>query len=672
MKLLKKMTIRARIITIVLGPLLLILVGGSMIIHEKKQAYSLAHNMKYNTLCFQAASDLITELQRERGKTLMFLSGTLAESELGQQRQNTDDRVKEYDLALKKSALKSDDKNKYLPQHFNLDDLRRQVNKTLKDPAEAIKTYSYIINNIMMLMNNIANMPTTSGVGKTLTSLLVIETAKENAGMLRATLSAVIASDSPLSQDRLIYVVDLKGNIDSGISSKALAIAPALLASLHDYPNRPHWREMNHVVSVVIEKSKEGGFNFVPKELWENITQVIDDLGLLIKNENDIQLAKINSIENSAENAMIGYGTGFVLVIGLTFVFSFIMSNSITRPIRRTAAMLKDISEGDGDLTKRLEVHGYDEISAMSAYFNKFIDKLQGIVAIIIDNANTVAAAATELSAISAQTSQSVEMLSNKTSTVAAAAEEASANTTSVAVSMEQASCSLSSIASATEQMSATIGEIASSSEKVRSISLQAGKQATSISSLMQQLGQAAQEIGHVTEVITEISSQTNLLALNATIEAARAGAAGKGFAVVANEIKELANQTASATEDIKSKIGGVQASAGSAISDIEKINGVITEVGQLVTSIANAIDEQATVTKDVAGNIAQATVGVQDSNGRITQTASVSKSMAQDIAEVNVAAGDIRDGGQQVQASASELSKLAEQLKSMVGQFKV
>jgi hemerythrin-like metal-binding protein len=220
--------------------------------------------------------------------------------------------------------------------------------------------------------------------------------------------------------------------------------------------------------------------------------------------------------------------------------------------------------------------------------------------------------------------------------------------------------------------MSATIGEIAANSEKARAISADAGTQAASVSALMQQLGQAAREIGKVTETITNISAQTNLLALNATIEAARAGAAGKGFAVVANEIKELAKQTATATEDIKGKIAGVQLSTGSAIADIEKITTVIAQVGQLVTGIATAIEEQATVTKDVAGNIAQASSGVHEANERVAQTAAVAKSMAQDLAGVNSAADEIRSGGEQVQASAAELSRLAEQLKGLVGQFKI
>jgi len=357
-----------------------------------------------------------------------------------------------------------------------------------------------------------------------------------------------------------------------------------------------------------------------------------------------------------------------ILALGL----GVMISRSITRPIRHAADMLKDISEGEGDLTKRLTVASHDEIGDMATYFNQFVEKLQGIIGRIAVNAVTVASSATELSAVSSQTTNAVRTMSEKTATVAAAAEEASANTNSVAASMEQAATNLASVASATEEMSATVGEIASNSEKARAISEHATAQAQTISGLMQQLGQAAQEIGKVTEAITDISSQTNLLALNATIEAARAGTAGKGFAVVANEIKELARQTATATEDIKAKIAGVQTSAGSAITDIEKISGVIKEVGSIVSSIAASIEEQAAVTKDVAGNIAQASAGVKDANERIAQTATVSKDIARDMTGVNTAVGDIRQGGEQVQASTVELSKLAEQLKATAGQFKV
>jgi methyl-accepting chemotaxis protein len=408
--------------------------------------------------------------------------------------------------------------------------------------------------------------------------------------------------------------------------------------------------------------------------------EVVDGLSPAVESGMD-ELLRINfsvadeQADAERNNAAFLEGVSLIaLVLGvlIAVVLGLLVSRSVTLPIIRAAAMLKDISEGEGDLTKRLVTPNNDEIGEMAKYFNNFVEKLQGIVGQMATNAYSVAASATQLSAVSEQTAGNVEVLSGKTSTVAAAAEEASANTLSVAASMEEASINLSSVASATEEMSATIGEIASNSERARMISNEAGQQAASVSAMMQELGRAAQEIGKVTETITDISSQTNLLALNATIEAARAGAAGKGFAVVANEIKDLARQTALATEDIKAKIAGVQGSSGSAISDIEKITSVIGEVGHLVSGIAAAIEEQAVVTKDVAGNIAQASAGVQEANERVGQTASVSKMIAEDIAGVSAAAAEIRTGGEQVQTSAAGLSESAAQLNALVGMFKV
>ena len=445
-------------------------------------------------------------------------------------------------------------------------------------------------------------------------------------------------------------------------------------------------------------------------------------------NEERINFRHAETKKSSSVAIFVIVTLGVVQIV-LAILIGVSTVRGIARPLAENARIAGIVANGElaQEVSAELQARG-DEVGVLAKAMQSMIGNLRRLVVDISGGVQTVASSATELSAVSVQTAQSVQALSVKTSTVAAAAEESSANTisvatsmeqasvnlssvaaateemsantTSVAAAMEQASANLSSVASATEEMSATIGEIAANSERARSISRQAGEQAASVSALMQRLGDAAQEIGQVTETITDISSQTNLLALNATIEAARAGAAGKGFAVVANEIKELAKQTAAATEDIKTKIGGVQASAGNAITDIEKITAVVAEVGHIVASIATAIEEQAavtrdvagniaqasagvqeanervnqtaTVTRDVAGNIAQASAGVQEANERVNQTVAVAKTMAQDIAGVDAAAVEIRSGGEQVQASAAELSQLAEQLKGLIGQFKV
>jgi hemerythrin-like metal-binding protein len=376
-----------------------------------------------------------------------------------------------------------------------------------------------------------------------------------------------------------------------------------------------------------------------------------------------------NRVVKQVQRIMIVAGVAALI---LALAFGIMITRSIANPIRTAVDLLGAMSNGDltQDVPPELSARK-DEAGDLARAMHNLTTSLRRLLGDINDGIDTLASASTDLTSVSGKTAIEVKGMAEKANLVAAAAEESSANTVSVAASMEEASTNLGSVAAATEEMSATVADIASNSEKARVISEQAIGQTQSISTLMQQLGKAAHEIGKVTETINDISSQTNLLALNATIEAARAGAAGKGFAVVANEIKELARQTATATEDIKAKISGVQTSAGGAISDIEKIATVINDVGGIVANIAAAIEEQATVTKDVAGNIAQASTGVKEANTRVAQTATVSSSIAQDIATVNKAVSDVRQGGERVQASASELSLLAEQLKEVAGQFR-
>jgi methyl-accepting chemotaxis protein len=436
-------------------------------------------------------------------------------------------------------------------------------------------------------------------------------------------------------------------------------------------------RELNQRVAAMVLKAE--GMDVKALDLFESegdkqMLEKIDPAIEAITVWREKRIQEVDAIAESAcQRARWILAIGVLVALGLAAFLGTAITRSIVVPIKDCVGITGLLAKGDfsQEVSEASRQRG-DEMGDLARAFHTMIGNTRKLLREVTGGVQTLASSATELSAVSSQTTHAVKSMSEKASTVAAAAEEASANTTSVAASMEQAATNLASVASATEEMSATVGEIAANSEKARTISEQATAQAQTISALMQQLGRAAQEIGKVTETITDISSQTNLLALNATIEAARAGAAGKGFAVVANEIKELARQTATATEDIKAKISGVQNSAGSAITDIEKISGVIKEVGAIVSSIAASIEEQAAVTKDVAGNIAQASAGVRDSNERIAQTATVSKSIARDMTGVNAAVGDIRQGGEQVQASTVELSKLAEQLKAMAGQFKV
>jgi len=377
----------------------------------------------------------------------------------------------------------------------------------------------------------------------------------------------------------------------------------------------------------------------------------------------------VEQILKSSSNILLIAG---VIGILISLALIFIITRGIVHPIRRTANMLKDISEGEGDLTKRLEVISQDEVGQLAVWFNAFLDKLQTLVQDIGAKSLALDAAAADLTRLSDGMSAEAIGMSAKSGSVAAATEEMSTNIQSVSAAMEQSSSNVNMVASSTEEMTSTVNEIAQNAEKARSISEGAVKQSRFASEKMAILGESARKIGRVTETITEISEQTNLLALNATIEAARAGEAGKGFAVVANEIKELARQTAAATVDIKNQISEMQATTSTTVADIEKISEVIFEINNVINGIATAVEEQSAASGEISSNISQASQGIAEVNENVAQSTLVIADITRDIAGINKQSNQVGEGSRQVQLSAQSLADLAVQLENLVKKFKV
>ncbi|MGD9186966.1 MAG: methyl-accepting chemotaxis protein [Desulfobacteraceae bacterium] len=391
----------------------------------------------------------------------------------------------------------------------------------------------------------------------------------------------------------------------------------------------------------------------------------IDDVDRLVAEE----AAKVEDAVASQRNTII-----FVclLVLVLTTAVITWVAKRVTANIRTASDMLKDVAEGEGDLTRRLEVKSKDEIGELAERFNTFIGNLQELVRQIVENTGKLSESVTNMAGISEQMNHGAEQTSDKANGVASAAEEMNSNMASVASTMEQAATNINMIATAVEEMTATISEIAQNSEKGNAIVGRAVTQADVVSKKMAELGRSAQEIGKVTESITEISEQTNLLALNATIEAACAGEAGKGFAVVANEIKELAKQTAVATEEIKSQISGIQGTTEDAVSEIDEVATVINDVSDIVSTISASVVEQSATTREISGNVSQVSVGVQEVNQNVAQSSDVSNDIAHHIAEVNLSADDISNSSGQVRLSSEQMEALVSDLNELVSRFKV
>ncbi len=295
-----------------------------------------------------------------------------------------------------------------------------------------------------------------------------------------------------------------------------------------------------------------------------------------------------------------------------------------------------------GDLTQQITVKGDDAIGKMGEGLAKFFTDLRQSVSNIAGTAQTLSSSAEELTSVS--------------QTMAGNAEETSAQANVVSAASEEISRNVQTAATGAEEMSASIKEIAQNSTEAAKVAKSAVDMAEKTNATVSKLGDSSAEIGQVIKVITSIAEQTNLLALNATIEAARAGEAGKGFAVVANEVKELANQTAKATEDISQKIEAIQEDTRSSVDAIGEITMIINQINDISNTIASAVEEQTATTAEIGRNVGE--------------TAKGSAEISQNISGVAQAAQDTSSGVGQTQEAANELSRMASDLQKLVGKF--